>query len=63
MNWEVKRGHTAVPSATYSELCDFLRCSGSTLTTTEAIVRALQHWMEAQRATVSPLQGFQWRFR
>jgi hypothetical protein len=61
MNSEVKTGQTAVPSAVYSELCNYLRSSGSTLTTTEAIVRALQHWIEAQRTTVAPLQGFQWK--
>ncbi|HJV00041.1 MAG TPA: hypothetical protein VJ752_05785 [Burkholderiaceae bacterium] len=58
---EVKTGQTAVPSATYSELCNYLRSSGSTLTATEAIVRALQDWMEAQRTTVAPLQGYQWK--
>lgn len=58
---EVKMGLTAVPSAAYVELCNYLRSSGSTLTTTEAIVRALQQWMEAQRTTVAPLHGYQWK--
>ncbi|HEU4843487.1 MAG TPA: hypothetical protein VFT05_04415 [Burkholderiaceae bacterium] len=58
---EVKTTQNAVPPAAYAELCNYLRSSGSTLTTTDAIVRALQHWMEVQRATVAPLQGYQWK--
>ncbi|MES2115039.1 MAG: hypothetical protein V4578_07815 [Pseudomonadota bacterium] len=52
---------TAIPPAAYSELCNYLRMSGSTLTTTEAVVRAIQHWMEVQRQTAAPLQGYQWK--
>lgn len=47
MDREVKTGQMAVAPAAYSELCNFLRSTGSPLTATEAIVRALQHWMEA----------------
>ncbi|MBA5607902.1 hypothetical protein H3H36_21325 [Duganella sp. FT3S] len=58
---DARRSETAVPPAAYRELSDYLRQSGSTLTTTEAIVRALQHWMAAQRETRVPLQGYQWK--
>lgn len=43
---DARGSETAVPPAAYRELSDYLRQSGSTLSTTEAIVRALQHWME-----------------
>ncbi len=52
---------SAIPHAAYIELIDYLRMSGSTLSTTEAVVRALQHWMAAQREIATPLQGYQWK--
>ncbi len=55
------RRETVVPHAACAELSAFLRTSGSTLTTTEAIVRALRHWMTAQRDMATPLRGYQWK--
>lgn len=55
------RSETTIPPAAYAELSNYLRLSGSTLTTTEAMVRAIQHWMEAQREMAVPLQGYQWK--
>ncbi|MBA5639916.1 hypothetical protein H3H37_22920 [Duganella sp. LX20W] len=55
------RSETAVPPATHAELSNYLRLSGSTLTTTEAVARAIQHWIEVQNETVAPLQGYQWK--
>lgn len=55
------RSLNTVPPAAYAELSNYLRMSGSTLTPAEAIVRAVQHWLEAQRDMATPLQGYQWK--
>jgi hypothetical protein len=39
---DARGSETPVPAAAHAELSAYLRMSGSTLTTTEAIVRALQ---------------------
>lgn len=58
---DARGSDTVVPAAANAELNEFLRTSGSTLTSTEAIVRALQHWMTAQREIAAPLRGYQWK--
>lgn len=50
-----------IPPATYAALCDHLRMSVSTLSTTDAIVDAVQQWIAAERATAAPECGCQWK--
>jgi hypothetical protein len=50
-----------VPPAAYVELTDYLRTSGSTLRPSEAIGRAIQHWIAAQREAAEPVRGYQWK--
>ena len=50
-----------IPTAALSELSDYLRTAGSTLTTTEAVVHALRLWIAAQREPAVPLRGYQWK--
>ncbi len=56
-----REGQTVVPPAAHAELSAYLRTSGSTLTTSEAVIRALQQWMAAQREVITPLRGYQWK--
>ncbi|ELX13124.1 hypothetical protein Jab_1c17460 [Janthinobacterium sp. HH01] len=50
-----------LPPAAYSELADFLRKSGSTLSPVEATIIALREWMEKSRTAAAPLRGYQWK--
>jgi hypothetical protein len=45
----------------YVELTGYLRTSGSTLRPSEAIGRAVQHWIAAQREAAEPVRGYQWK--
>jgi hypothetical protein len=38
-----------------------LRTSGSTLSISEALRLAIKHWIDAQRAAVEPVSGYQWK--
>ncbi|OEZ55378.1 hypothetical protein [Duganella sp. HH105] len=51
----------AVPPAAYTELLDYLRQSGSTLSPAEAIVSALKQWIAAGRTLAAPVRGYQWK--
>ncbi|WP_395399951.1 hypothetical protein ACHMW6_22125 [Pseudoduganella sp. UC29_106] len=51
----------AMPFAIYAELALFLRTSGSTLSMSDAIVRALQQWLKAAQEAESPPTGYQWK--
>ncbi|HEY1151783.1 MAG TPA: hypothetical protein VGF27_24630 [Pseudoduganella sp.] len=51
----------AMPFAIYAELALFLRTSGSTLSMSDAIVRALQQWMKTAQEAGSPRTGYQWK--
>lgn len=50
-----------IPSAAYRELTDYLRTSGSTLCTSEALSHAIRDWVAAQRAAAQPVSGYQWK--
>ncbi len=58
---DARERDTIVPAAANAELHAYLRTSGSTLTPAEAVVRALQHWITAQRELAAPLRGYQWK--
>ncbi|HEY1149633.1 MAG TPA: hypothetical protein VGF27_13720 [Pseudoduganella sp.] len=47
--------------AIYSELALFLRTSGSALSISEAIVRAIKQWIKTTQEAESPQTGYQWK--
>jgi len=50
-----------MPFAIYAELALFLRTSGSRLSISEAIVRAVKQWMTTEQEAGLPLTGYQWK--
>lgn len=50
-----------IPFASYSELALFLRTSGSSLSITEAIARAVGQWIRAEQAADVSSTGYQWK--
>lgn len=55
------RETAGVPPAASLELADYLRTSHSTLSQSEALSRAIKHWIAAQREAAAPLRGYQWK--
>ena len=49
------------PFASYSELALFLRTTGSSLSITEAIARAVGQWIQNEQAAETSLTGYQWK--
>ncbi|MBV7536039.1 hypothetical protein KW842_09705 [Duganella sp. sic0402] len=45
----------------YAELCNYLRDSGSTLSPSEALIKAVQAWIAQSRADALPARGYQWK--
>ena len=50
-----------IPPAAYRMLADYLRTSGSTLSTSEALSHAITDWIAAQRKAAEPVSGYQWK--
>jgi hypothetical protein len=50
-----------IPPATFAELCDYLRMSGSTLSATDAIISAVKQWIAAESEPATPERGYQWK--
>ncbi|WP_395399221.1 hypothetical protein ACHMW6_19925 [Pseudoduganella sp. UC29_106] len=50
-----------LPYASYSQLAMFLRTSGSTLSISDALARAVQLWIKTQQEAEAPLTGYQWK--
>lgn len=55
------RSASALPPATFAELCDFLHTSGSTYGADEAVTCAVRLWIAAERAAATPDRGYQWK--
>ena len=55
------RSANTIPTATFTALCDYLRISGSTLSTTDAIISAVTQWIAAGRTVAEPACGYQWK--
>lgn len=57
--------HTApppiLPEIVYDELRSYLRESGSPLSPSEALIKAVQGWIAKQRADALPACGYQWK--
>ena len=49
------------PFASESELALFLRTTGSSLSITEAIARAVGQWIQNEQAAETSLTGYQWK--
>ncbi|NVM78783.1 hypothetical protein FHW83_004613 [Duganella sp. SG902] len=50
-----------LPATVFTELCSYLRESGSTLSPSEALIKAVQLWIAKGRADAIPAQGYQWK--
>ena len=55
------RSANTLPPAAFAELSDFLRTSGSTLGTGDAMISAIKQWIAAERAVTTPDRGYQWK--
>lgn len=50
-----------LPVTVYNELPSYLRESGSTLSPSEALIKAVQAWIAKGRADAIPARGYQWK--
>ena len=50
-----------LPAIVYDELRSYLRDSGSTLSPSEALIKAVQLWIAKSRADAIPARGYQWK--
>jgi hypothetical protein len=50
-----------VPPAAHAELTAYLRHSGSTFSTEEAVVHAIKSWIAQGHTAAAPMQGYQWK--
>lgn len=50
-----------LPATIYAELRSYLRESGSTLSPSEALIKAVQLWIAKGRADAIPARGYQWK--
>ena len=50
-----------LPATVLDELRSYLRESGSTLSPSEALIKAVQLWIAKGRADAMPAQGYQWK--
>lgn len=50
-----------LPATVYDELRSYLRESSSTLSPSEALIKAVQLWIAKSRADAIPARGFQWK--
>ncbi|MRW87193.1 hypothetical protein GJ698_24290 [Pseudoduganella sp. FT26W] len=50
-----------LPAIVYDELRSYLRESGSTLSASEALIKAVQFWIAKGRADAIPSRGYQWK--
>lgn len=50
-----------IPFAVLADLHVYLRTSGSTLSASEAIVRAIKLWVKTQQEAQVPASGYQWK--
>ncbi|MFA9216032.1 MAG: hypothetical protein ACEQSK_02905 [Sphingomonadaceae bacterium] len=55
------RPASTIPPAAFQELCDFLRMSGSSYSSTDAVISAIRLWIATERAGHTPSQGYQWK--
>jgi hypothetical protein len=50
-----------LPAIIYNELRSYLRESGSTLSPSEALIKAVQQWIAKSLADAIPARGYQWK--
>lgn len=50
-----------LPAIVYDELRSYLRESASTLSPSEALIKAVQLWIAKSRADAIPARGYQWK--
>jgi hypothetical protein len=50
-----------LPAIVYNELRSYLRESGSTLSPSEALIKAVQLWIAKGKADAIPARGYQWK--
>lgn len=50
-----------LPAIVYAELRSYLRESGSTLSPSEALTKAVQYWVAKGRADAISVRGYQWK--
>jgi hypothetical protein len=55
------RSATTLPPALFSELAEFLRTTGSSVSAHDAMISAVKQWIAAERAATMPSRGYQWK--